>query len=70
MNLERDLRRAIEREELEVHYQPKVLLETGAIAGAEAPCVGGIQIGACCCRLDLFHMQRRSVSSTRSIYGS
>ena len=36
MNLERDLRRAVEREEFEVHYQPKVLLETGAIAGVEA----------------------------------
>ena len=36
MNLERDLRRAIEREEFEIHYQPKVLLETGAIAGVEA----------------------------------
>jgi diguanylate cyclase (GGDEF)-like protein/PAS domain S-box-containing protein len=36
MNQERHLRRAIEREEFEIHYQPKVLLETGAIAGVEA----------------------------------
>jgi EAL domain-containing protein (putative c-di-GMP-specific phosphodiesterase class I) len=36
VNLERDLRRAVEREEFEVHYQPKVLLETGEIAGVEA----------------------------------
>jgi EAL domain-containing protein (putative c-di-GMP-specific phosphodiesterase class I) len=36
VNLERDLRRAVEREEFEVHYQPKVLLETGAIGGVEA----------------------------------
>ena len=36
MNVERDLRRALEREEFEVYYQPKVLLETGAIAGVEA----------------------------------
>ncbi len=36
MELERDLRRAIEREEFEIHYQPKVLLETGAIVGVEA----------------------------------
>ena len=36
MNLERDLRQALEREEFEVYYQPKVLLETGAIAGVEA----------------------------------
>jgi diguanylate cyclase (GGDEF)-like protein/PAS domain S-box-containing protein len=36
MNLERDLSRAVEREEFEVHYQPKVLLETEAIVGVEA----------------------------------
>jgi diguanylate cyclase (GGDEF)-like protein len=36
VNVERDLRRAVEREELEVHYQPKVLLETGEITGVEA----------------------------------
>jgi diguanylate cyclase (GGDEF)-like protein/PAS domain S-box-containing protein len=36
MNLERDLSRAVEREEFEVHYQPKVLLETGEIIGVEA----------------------------------
>lgn len=36
VNLERDLRRAVERKEFEVHYQPKVLLETGEITGVEA----------------------------------
>jgi EAL domain-containing protein (putative c-di-GMP-specific phosphodiesterase class I) len=36
VNLERDLRQAVEREEFEVHYQPKVLLKTGEIAGVEA----------------------------------
>ncbi len=36
MALERALRRAIERGELEVCYQPKVLLEDGSLAGAEA----------------------------------
>jgi len=34
--LEADLRRAIERAELELHYQPSVVLKTGEIAGFEA----------------------------------
>ena len=34
--LENDLRRAIEHQELRVYYQPKVLLSTGRIAGMEA----------------------------------
>ncbi len=36
MQLETDLRRAIERQEFELHYQPFVNLKTGAIAGFEA----------------------------------
>jgi diguanylate cyclase len=35
-SLESDLCRALERQEFELHYQPKVLLRTGAIIGAEA----------------------------------
>ncbi|GJD50176.1 hypothetical protein OPKNFCMD_2913 [Methylobacterium crusticola] len=34
--LESDLRRAIERNELEIHYQPSIALQTGQIAGFEA----------------------------------
>jgi PAS domain S-box-containing protein len=36
MRLDSDLRQALERAEFEVHYQPKVNLETGAVAGLEA----------------------------------
>jgi EAL domain-containing protein (putative c-di-GMP-specific phosphodiesterase class I) len=35
-SIEEDLRRALERQEFVVHYQPKVDLKTGAITGAEA----------------------------------
>ncbi len=34
--IEESLRRALERQEFEVHYQPKVSLKTGEITGAEA----------------------------------
>src|ERR687894_139846 len=36
MDLESELRRAVEREEFEVHYQPVIELETGSVAGFEA----------------------------------
>jgi diguanylate cyclase (GGDEF)-like protein len=36
VRLERDLRQALERQEISVHYQPIVSLATGEIAGAEA----------------------------------
>jgi EAL domain-containing protein (putative c-di-GMP-specific phosphodiesterase class I) len=36
MELENELRRAVEREEFEVHYQPVIELETGEVAGFEA----------------------------------
>ena len=36
LELENELRLAIEREKLKLHYQPKVLLSTGNIVGMEA----------------------------------
>jgi EAL domain-containing protein (putative c-di-GMP-specific phosphodiesterase class I) len=36
MQLETDLRRALERQELHLHYQPLIALKTGKIAGFEA----------------------------------
>jgi diguanylate cyclase (GGDEF)-like protein/PAS domain S-box-containing protein len=36
LSIEGALRRALERQEFELHYQPKIDLATGAIAGAEA----------------------------------
>ena len=36
VTMERDLRRALERSELRLHYQPLVDLETGAVLGMEA----------------------------------
>jgi EAL domain-containing protein (putative c-di-GMP-specific phosphodiesterase class I) len=36
MNQENELRRAVEREEFEVHYQPVIELETDRVAGFEA----------------------------------
>ena len=57
LHTERALRRAIEREELRVHFQPEVSVETGAIVGAR----GAGALGAPRAR-----PARRPTSSSRS----
>ena len=47
LQMEADLRRAIERKEFILHYQPIVALETGTISGFEAlPCVKAKSVSA------------------------
>ena len=44
---ERRLLRAIEKDELELRFQPKVCLHTGAVAGRRHSCAGDIPTGDC-----------------------
>lgn len=36
LTIERDLKKAVDREEFELHYQPQISMETGQLIGAEA----------------------------------
>ena len=46
MNLEADLRHALDKGEFELHYQPVIGLADGAILGVEALCAGVIRNAA------------------------
>ena len=46
--LESDLRRALERHELELHYQPQLDLATGEVAASRRWCAGAIRCADSC----------------------
>ncbi len=61
LQLVNGLRHALERGELELHYQPQLSLKTGKVTGAEACCVGGIRSWARCRRPNSFRWPRTAV---------
>ena len=68
-SIEESLRRALERQEIALHYQPKINLRTGAITGAEAlirwihPDAGGVL------RHSLFRLRKIAALFCRSATG-
>ena len=61
--MQRDLRSALERQELPIHYHPVVDVATGAAAAGSRPCCAGV---ACCCPSISWWRRRRRRASCAS----
>ena len=64
--LKADLQRAVVAEEFDVHYQPIVALQSGAVSAWKRCCGGDIPSAASCCRASSSTSPRRRGSSFRS----
>jgi diguanylate cyclase (GGDEF)-like protein/PAS domain S-box-containing protein len=65
VTLEAELRRAIEREEFELHYQPKICARTGRLSGTEALIRWRCSNGGLICPADFIPTELTDKCSTR-----
>jgi len=69
LKTETSLRRALERDEFALYYQPRFNVESGALVGCEACCAGSIRSAGSCCPSALSRLPRRPGLSCRSANG-